>query len=92
MSFNPSPVSHRFYMPHGLYIDPEDNMWITDVALHQVFKFPAGSKEPSLILGTKFEPGQDLEHFCKPTDVAVDSRTGDFYVADGYGKWSFISF
>ncbi|XP_030832214.1 uncharacterized protein LOC587198 [Strongylocentrotus purpuratus] len=76
--------SDLFYMPHGLYIDPEDNMWITDVALHQVFKFPAGSKEPSLILGTKFEPGQDLDHFCKPTDVAVDSRTGDFYVADGY--------
>ena len=23
-------------MPHGLHIDSEDNMWITDVALHQV--------------------------------------------------------
>lgn len=27
-----------FYMPHGLHIDNEGNTWITDVALHQVFK------------------------------------------------------
>ncbi len=26
----------RFFMPHGLHIDHEDNVWITDVALHQV--------------------------------------------------------
>ncbi|XP_041465855.1 uncharacterized protein LOC121416351 isoform X2 [Lytechinus variegatus] len=76
--------SDIFYMPHGLYIDTEDNKWITDVALHQVFKFSPGSKEPSMTLGKAFEPGQDWNHFCKPTDVAVDSRTGDVYVADGY--------
>lgn len=48
----------------------------------QVFKFPPGAKQPSLTLGIKFQPGSDLEHFCKPTDVAVDS-SGFFYVADG---------
>jgi len=47
-----------------------------------VFKFPPGAKEPSVTLGVKFEPGRDAEHFCKPTDVAVES-TGVFYVADG---------
>lgn len=28
-----------FYLPHGLTIDSEGNYWITDVAMHQVFKF-----------------------------------------------------
>lgn len=27
-----------FYMPHGLTVDQYDNVWVTDVALHQVFK------------------------------------------------------
>ena len=26
----------RFFMPHGLTIDHEGNMWLTDVAMHQV--------------------------------------------------------
>ncbi|XP_043469335.1 peptidyl-alpha-hydroxyglycine alpha-amidating lyase 2-like [Leptopilina heterotoma] len=30
-----------FYMPHGLTIDHLGNYWITDVAMHQVFKFDA---------------------------------------------------
>lgn len=27
-----------FYMPHGMTIDRMGNTWLTDVALHQVFK------------------------------------------------------
>lgn len=27
-----------FYMPHGITIDRHDNIWVTDVALHQAFK------------------------------------------------------
>jgi hypothetical protein len=27
-----------FYMPHGIAVDADDNTWLTDVALHQVFK------------------------------------------------------
>lgn len=30
-----------FYLPHGLTIDSNGNYWITDVAMHQVFKFDA---------------------------------------------------
>ena len=26
----------RFFMPHGLTVDHENNTWLTDVALHQV--------------------------------------------------------
>ena len=28
-----------FVMPHGLTVDSDDNVWVTDVARHQVFKF-----------------------------------------------------
>jgi DNA-binding beta-propeller fold protein YncE len=27
-----------FYMPHGITIDHQGNVWVTDVAMHQVFK------------------------------------------------------
>ncbi|KAM7341956.1 peptidyl-alpha-hydroxyglycine-alpha-amidating lyase 1 [Cochliomyia hominivorax] len=74
-----------FYMPHGLTIDHEDNVWITDVALHQVFKFgPRGSNDkPLMTLGVAFTPGAGETKFCKPTSVAV-LENGDFFVADGY--------
>jgi peptidylamidoglycolate lyase len=72
-----------FYMPHGLTIDDDNNFWVTDVALHQVMKFPVANGNASLILGSRFEPGSDSQHFCKPADVAV-LNSGEFFVADGY--------
>jgi len=72
-----------FYMPHGIDVDQEGNTWVTDVGLHQVFKFPKDKTQPSLVLGTKFVPGKDKTHFCKPTSTAVAS-TGQLFVADGY--------
>ncbi|XP_055332539.1 peptidyl-glycine alpha-amidating monooxygenase-like [Paramacrobiotus metropolitanus] len=74
---------NRFYLPHGLTIDADGNFWITDVALHQVFKVDPVSLELTLTLGEAGVPGSDKNHFCKPTDVAVTS-TGDFFVSDGY--------
>merc|ERR1712241_215551 len=75
--------SGLFYMPHGLKIDSEGNIWVTDAGLHQVMKFNRGETQPSLVLGEKFIPGDDENHFCKPTAVAVAS-TGQVFVADGY--------
>ncbi|XP_075165964.1 peptidyl-alpha-hydroxyglycine-alpha-amidating lyase 1 [Haematobia irritans] len=74
-----------FYMPHGLTIDHDDNVWVTDVALHQVFKFgPQGSNDKALMtLGVAFAPGSGESKFCKPTSVAV-LPNGDFFIADGY--------
>jgi peptidylamidoglycolate lyase len=31
--------ANLFIMPHGLTVDNDDNIWVTDVALQQVFKF-----------------------------------------------------
>ncbi|KAG7247429.1 hypothetical protein CRUP_035543, partial [Coryphaenoides rupestris] len=77
---------NTFYLPHGITTDKENNYWVTDVALHQVFKL--GSKERDggalVVLGKAFAPGSDRQHFCQPTDVAVDPGTGNVYVSDGY--------
>ncbi|XP_011265117.1 peptidyl-alpha-hydroxyglycine alpha-amidating lyase 2 isoform X2 [Camponotus floridanus] len=74
--------NHTFYLPHGIHIDNLGNIWLTDIALHQVFKYSA-SGIPRLILGQRFEPGNDMEHFCQPTSVAV-LPNGEIVVADGY--------
>ncbi|XP_009694640.1 PREDICTED: peptidyl-glycine alpha-amidating monooxygenase isoform X2 [Cariama cristata] len=81
-----------FYLPHGLSIDKNGNYWVTDVALHQVFKLGADDKEPLLILGVALQPGSDKNHFCQPTDVAVDPITGGIYVSDGYCNSRIIQF
>ncbi|XP_071586152.1 peptidyl-glycine alpha-amidating monooxygenase isoform X5 [Heliangelus exortis] len=81
-----------FYLPHGLSIDKNGNYWVTDVALHQVFKLGPDDKEPLLILGVALQPGSDKNHFCQPTDVAVDPITGSIYVSDGYCNSRILQF
>ncbi len=73
-----------FVMPHGLTVDGQDNVWITDVGRHQVFKFTHDG-ELLLTLGTANVPGADSTHFNLPTDVAV-LPDGEFLVSDGYAN------
>ncbi|XP_052556952.1 peptidyl-glycine alpha-amidating monooxygenase isoform X2 [Tympanuchus pallidicinctus] len=87
-----STGGNLFYLPHGLSIDKDGNYWVTDVALHQVFKLGVDAKEPLLILGVALQPGSDSSHFCQPTDVAVDPVTGSIYVSDGYCNSRVIQF
>lgn len=82
--------ANLFVMPHGLTIDQQGNVWVTDVLLHQVFKFsPSG--ELLLALGHARVPGADRSHFNLPTDVAV-LPDGSFYVSDGYGNARVVKF
>ncbi|XP_067290139.1 peptidyl-glycine alpha-amidating monooxygenase B isoform X2 [Pseudorasbora parva] len=82
-----------FYLPHGITTDKDDNYWVTDVALHQVFKLSSsGTDQQLLVLGEAFEPGSDKNHFCQPTDVAVDPVTGNVYVSDGYCNSRILKF
>ncbi|XP_064232267.1 peptidyl-glycine alpha-amidating monooxygenase isoform X6 [Aotus nancymaae] len=88
-----SSGKNLFYLPHGLSIDKDGNYWVTDVALHQVFKLDPNNKEgPILILGKSMQPGSDQNHFCQPTDVAVDPGTGAIYVSDGYCNSRIVQF
>ncbi|XP_068836140.1 peptidyl-glycine alpha-amidating monooxygenase isoform X10 [Capricornis sumatraensis] len=88
-----SSGKNLFYLPHGLSIDKDGNYWVTDVALHQVFKLDPKSQEgPLLTLGRSMQPGSDQNHFCQPTDVAVDPDTGTIYVSDGYCNSRLVQF
>ena len=74
--------ANQFIMPHGLTVDRSNNVWVTDVALQQIFKF---SHEGKLLMtiGEAKIAGNDSLHFNRPTDVAV-AADGSFYVSDGY--------
>lgn len=72
-----------FFMPHGISVDDKLNVWVTDVGLHQVMRFPPNSDQTDLVLGQRFQPGKGDNLFCKPTDVEVLS-TGEFFISDGY--------
>lgn len=72
-------------MPHGLSFDPEGDVFLTDVALHQVFKFSQHNlNSPQLVFGTRFVPGESSNHFCKPTDVQVSPKSRNIFISDGY--------
>lgn len=70
-----------FIMPHGISIDPEGKVWITDVAREQVMRFsPEGALE--LTLGEQGVTAQDAGHFGRPADVAFLGKR--VLIADGY--------
>jgi peptidylamidoglycolate lyase len=81
---------HLFIMPHGLTVDSANNVWVTDVGLHQVFKFTHDGKL-LMKLGVAGVPGNDAGHFDQPTDVAI-AADGSFYVSDGYGNSRVVKF
>lgn len=73
-----------FRNPHGLAVDAQDNIWVADNNLQQVFELsPEG--RVLLTVGEAGVRGQDATHFNGVTDVAV-ARDGSFYVTDGYGN------
>lgn len=82
--------ANRFIMPHGLTVDSKDNIWLTDVGSHQIFKFdPSGRL--LMTLGEPGVSGADKTHFNLPTDVAV-LADGSFYVSDGYANTRVVKF
>ncbi|VBB33239.1 unnamed protein product [Acanthocheilonema viteae] len=75
----------KFYIPHGLAVDQQNDYYTTDVGSHQVIKWSLshGSLSQVFALGEKFVPGDDQKHFCKPAGIAV-TVDGSIFVADGY--------
>uniref|UniRef100_A0AC35TIH0 Peptidylglycine monooxygenase n=1 Tax=Rhabditophanes sp. KR3021 TaxID=114890 RepID=A0AC35TIH0_9BILA len=75
-----------FYMPHGIFVDDSNYIYVTDVGSHQVHKLKIvdGKLKVIFSIGEKFVPGNDREHFCKPTAVAVSKADGSIYISDGY--------
>ena len=82
--------ANQFIMPHGLTVDKKDNVWVTDVGSHRVFKFNHSGKL-LLTLGEHRVAGKDHNHFNLPTDVAF-AKDSSFYVSDGYGNNRVVKF
>jgi peptidylamidoglycolate lyase len=79
-----------FLMPHGLEVDQDNNIWVTDTGLHQVLKFNSDG-DLLMTIGEEKVMGNDSSHFALPTDVGVASD-GSFYVSDGYGNSRVVKF
>jgi sugar lactone lactonase YvrE len=78
-----------FTVPHGIHVDSDGNVWVTDFASNasgtkgqQVHKFsPDG--ELLMSLGVAGQTGNDGAHFYGPNDVVV-AADGSVFVADGH--------
>ena len=77
-----------FIYPHGLFVDRDDNVWVSDGRAkngkgHTVMKFsPTGTL--LMTLGTPGVPGAGPDTFNGPSDILI-APNGDIFVADGHG-------
>ena len=82
-----------FVLPHGLHVDDDGNVWVTDsqgneagTKGHQVIKFsPEG--EVLLTLGQAGQPGSGPGQLNEPCDV-ITAPNGDIFVSDGHSGQS----
>jgi DNA-binding beta-propeller fold protein YncE len=74
---------------HGLRVDKDDNVWVTDVGSSRVYKFDPTGK-PLLVLGTGVA-GAGKDQFDEPTDIAF-GPDDEVYIADGYGNSRVMKF
>jgi sugar lactone lactonase YvrE len=78
-----------FNYPHGLSIDKDNNIWVTDGRAlgngkgHTVMKFDQDGRL-LMTLGTPGVAGTTPDRFNGPSDVLV-APNGDIFVADGHG-------
>jgi len=77
-----------FAIPHGLYVDPDGNVWAGDETAFNgkgvdLIKFsPSGTV--LMILGKPGMPGNGRDYFTSASSVVV-APNGDIYVGDGHG-------
>ena len=88
-----------FVWPHGIHVDPDGNVWVTDArapSAEDLKKFPGEENKGSVVI--KFSPegkvlmtlgkpgvrGNPPDALTDPTDVVTDARTGDVYVAESH--------
>jgi DNA-binding beta-propeller fold protein YncE len=78
-----------FLFPHGIHVDPDGNVWVTDGLGkdgkgQQVFKFSPDGKV-LMTLGKAGVAGSGPNEFNAPSAVLV-APNGDIFVADGHGR------
>jgi DNA-binding beta-propeller fold protein YncE len=88
-----------FVWPHGIHVDRDGNVWVTDARAaspDELKKFPGEDNKGSVVV--KFSPegkvlmtlgkpgrrGNPPEALTDPTDVVTDPSNGDVYVAESH--------
>src|SRR5690349_16308545 len=88
-----------FVWPHGIHVDRDGNVWVTDARApseQDLKNFPGEDKKGSVVI--KFSPegkvlmtlgkpgvrGNPPEALTDPTDVVTDRANGDVYVAESH--------
>ena len=76
-----------FLMPHGIYIAPNDNIWLVDTQYHIATEH-APDGELIRTLGNKLQPSAGYEGlpFNMPTGLAT-ALSGEIFVSSGYGGY-----
>jgi len=76
-----------FPRAHGITVSPDETLFCTDDGDHTVRKCTLDGKV-LFTLGVSGKPAPFMsgEPFNRCTHVAIDPRSGDFYVSDGYGN------
>ena len=88
-----------FVWPHGIHVDRQGNVWVTDArapSAEDLKNFPGEEKKGSVVV--KFSPdgkvlmtlgkpgvrGNPPEALTDPTDVVTDPANGDVYIAESH--------
>jgi DNA-binding beta-propeller fold protein YncE len=84
-----------FVWPHGIHVDRDGNVWVTDARAPtpaELTQFPGEAQKGSVVV--KFNPegqvplgkpgirGNPPDALTEPTDVTTDPVNGDIYVAE----------
>lgn len=75
----------QFQHPHGIWIGPKDEVFLTDRDAHVASKWTLDGKLLRT-WGTAGRPGAPGAPFNQPTK-AVETPDGELYVSDGYGQF-----
>ena len=88
-----------FVWPHGIHVDREGNVWVTDAraaGADEIAKSPGETGKGSVVvkfspdgkvlltLGTPGVRGNPPEALTDPVDVVTDASNGDVYVAESH--------
>jgi DNA-binding beta-propeller fold protein YncE len=91
--------SGMFVWPHGIHVDRDGNVWVTDARVAspaELKTFPGEDKKGSVVvkfspegkvlmtLGTPGMRGNPPDALTDPNDVATDPGNGDIYVAESH--------